>query len=110
MIRCVKISKADAHNEEVNDMLSQIENEYDWTLTIQTITKNPIEKKKIIQSYIVIFWYIKKYGPLGQIQIKLLPLPGSEDPEEKLGVVKLKFLGVKSCWNMYRENFEQISL
>ena len=53
MIKCRKIIKSDGTDQEANEMLSSVENQYDWTVIIHMKTKTPIEKKKIIQKYIV---------------------------------------------------------
>lgn len=93
-------------------MLNNFENEYDWTLVYHVITKEQIDKKKLISQFNVILANTQKYGPIGSISVKLGPLntnpisvPGAvpaatanDGLEDKLGTVKIKYLAVRNSW------------
>jgi hypothetical protein len=51
MSKCQKIKESESTDQELGQMLANLDNEYDWTLVYREVTKEGIEKKKVINQF-----------------------------------------------------------
>lgn len=51
---CKKIKESESSNHELGELLMNFENDYDWTLTYRQVTKELVDKKKVISQFNVL--------------------------------------------------------